>query len=175
MRKMHAPRQLYALVMDLELRHLRCLVAIVDSGTFTNAAIELGISQAAVSRNLMALEQVLGVRLLHRTCRTITSTTVGVHALAQARQVLAAADNLVAEATTGHTRLRIGHAWSATGRHTREFQRRWAAKVPGRRTAPDPHQLGSLPSGGPAHLVAAARVPRPAAGLLSAVVLQVRP
>ena len=127
---MHVSRQLYALVMDLELRHLRCLVAIVDSGTFTDAAIELGISQAAVSRNLMALEQVLGVRLLHRTSRTITPTTAGVHALAQARQVLAAADNLVAEATTGHTRLRIGHAWSAMGQHTREFQRRWAARYP---------------------------------------------
>ena len=116
--------------MDLELRHLRCLVAIVDAGTFTDAAIELGISQAAVSRNLMALERVLGVRLLHRTSRTITPTTAGVHALAQARQVLAAADNLVAEATTGHTRLRIGHPWSAMGRHTREFQRRWAARYP---------------------------------------------
>ena len=116
--------------MDLELRHLRCLVAIVDAGTFTDAAIELGISQAAVSRNLMALEQVLGVRLLHRTSRTITPTTAGVHALAQARQVLAAADNLVAEATTGHTRLRIGHPWSAMGRYTREFQRRWAARYP---------------------------------------------
>jgi len=116
--------------MDLELRHLRCLVAIVDAGTFTDAAIELGISQAAVSRNLMALEQVLGVRLLHRTSRTITPTTAGVHTLAQARQVLAAADNLVAEATTGHTRLRIGHPWSAMGRHTREFQRRWAARYP---------------------------------------------
>jgi DNA-binding transcriptional LysR family regulator len=127
---MHASRQLYALVMDLELRHLRCLVAIVDSGTFTDAAIELGISQAAVSRNLMALEQVLGVRLLHRTSRTITPTTAGVHVLAHARQVLAAAGNLVAEATTGHTRLRIGHAWSAMGRHTREFQRRWAARYP---------------------------------------------
>jgi DNA-binding transcriptional LysR family regulator len=116
--------------MDLELRHLRCLVAIVDSGSFTDAAIELGISQAAVSRNLIALEQVLGVRLLHRTSRSVTPTTAGVHALAQARQVLAAADNLVAEATTGHTRLRIGHAWAAMGRHTREFQRRWASRYP---------------------------------------------
>ena len=116
--------------MNLELRHLRCLVAVVDSGTFTDAAIELGISQPAVSRNLMALERILGVRLLHRTSRTITPTTAGVHALAQARQVLAAADNLVAEATTGHTRLRIGHAWSAMGRHTREFQRRWATRYP---------------------------------------------
>jgi DNA-binding transcriptional LysR family regulator len=116
--------------MDLELRHLRCLVAIVDSGTFTDAAVDLGISQAAVSRNLIALERVLGVRLLHRTSRTVTPTTVGAHVLAQARQVLAAADNLVAEATTGHTHLRIGHAWSAMGRHTREFQRRWTAEYP---------------------------------------------
>jgi DNA-binding transcriptional LysR family regulator len=116
--------------MDLELRHLRCLVAIVDAGTFTDAAIELGISQAAVSRTLSSLEEILGVRLLHRTSRTITPTTAGVHALAQARQVLAAADNLVAEATTGHTQLRIGHAWSAMGRHTRELQRRWAARYP---------------------------------------------
>jgi DNA-binding transcriptional LysR family regulator len=100
---------------------LRCLVAIVDSGSFTDAAIDLGISQAAVSRNLKALEQVLGVRVLHRTSRNVTPTTAGVHALAQARQVLAAADNLVAEATTGHTRLRIGHAWAAMGRHTREL------------------------------------------------------
>jgi DNA-binding transcriptional LysR family regulator len=130
MRKMHARRHLYALIMDLELRHLRCLVAIVDAGTFTDAAIELGISQAAVSRNLIALERILGVRLLHRTSRSITPTTAGVHALAQARQVLAAADNLIAEATSGHTRLRIGHAWAAMGRHTREFQRRWAAQYP---------------------------------------------
>jgi DNA-binding transcriptional LysR family regulator len=128
---MHAAKRPYALVMDLELRQLRCLVAIVDAGTFTDAAIDLGVSQAAVSRNLMTLEQVLGVRLLHRTSRTITPTTAGVHALAQARQILAAADNLVAEAATGHTRLRIGHPWSAMGRHTREFQRRWVARYPG--------------------------------------------
>ncbi len=36
----------------------------------------------------------------------------------------------MAEATTGHTRLRVGHAWSAMGRHTPEFQRRWAARYP---------------------------------------------
>ena len=116
--------------MDLELRHLRCLVAIADTGTFTDAGIELGISQAAVSRNLLALENLLGARLLHRTSRSVTPTTAGVHVLAQARQILAAAANLVSEATTGHTALRIGHAWSAMGRYTREFQRRWAAGHP---------------------------------------------
>ena len=130
MHKMHAWGYLYARVMDLELRHLRCLVAIVDTGSFTDAAGDLGISQAAVSRTLQSLEQVLGIRLLHRTSRTITPTTAGVQVLARARQLLAEADNLVREATTGHTRLRIGHAWSAMGRHTLEFQRRWAERYP---------------------------------------------
>ncbi|QRP43431.1 LysR family transcriptional regulator [Amycolatopsis sp. FDAARGOS 1241] len=116
--------------MDLELRHLRCLVAIVDTGTFTDAAIELGVSQAAVSRTLLSLESALGVRLLHRTSRSTTPTTAGVQVLARARHLLAEADDLVREATTGHTRLRVGHAWSAMGRHTAEFQRRWAKRHP---------------------------------------------
>ena len=117
--------------MDLELRQLRCLAAIVDAGTFSDAGIDLGVSQAAVSRNLQALERVLGVRLLHRTSRSVTLTTAGVHVLAQARQLLAAADNLVAEATTGHTTLRVGHPWAAMGGRTREFLRRWAVEQPG--------------------------------------------
>ncbi|WP_020658511.1 LysR family transcriptional regulator [Amycolatopsis benzoatilytica] len=116
--------------MDLELRQLRCLVTIVDAGTFTDAAFQLGVSQAAVSRNLASLERVLGVRLLHRTSRSLTPTTAGVQVLARARHLLAEADDLVREATTGHTRLRIGHAWSAMGRHTAEFQRRWAVRYP---------------------------------------------
>jgi DNA-binding transcriptional LysR family regulator len=116
--------------MDLELRQLRCLVAIVDAGTFTDAAIELGVSQAAVSRNLLGLERVLGVRLLHRTSRTIIPTTAGVQVLNRARHLLAEADDLVREATTGHARLRIGHAWSALGSHTAEFQRIWATRYP---------------------------------------------
>ncbi|GAA3524073.1 LysR family transcriptional regulator [Amycolatopsis ultiminotia] len=116
--------------MDLELRQLRCLVTIVDAGTFTDAARELGVSQAAVSRTLASLEQALGVLLLHRTSRSLTPTTAGVQVLARARHLLAEADDLVREATTGHTRLRIGHAWSAMGRHTAEFQRRWAARHP---------------------------------------------
>lgn len=114
----------------MELRHLRCLVAIVDTGSFTDAAIELGLSQAAVSRTLLALERILGVRLLHRTSRTVTPTTAGVQVLTRARLLLAEADELVRRATTGHARLHIGHAWSAMGRHTTEFQRRWHDRHP---------------------------------------------
>lgn len=63
--------------MSVELRQLRCLVAIVETGTFTDAAIELGISQAAVSRTLASLEAELGVRLLRRTTREVALTAAG--------------------------------------------------------------------------------------------------
>ena len=43
--------------MEMEIRQLRCFVAVVDEGSFTDAGISLGISQTAVSRNLAALEE----------------------------------------------------------------------------------------------------------------------
>ncbi|MFF0594996.1 LysR family transcriptional regulator [Streptomyces antibioticus] len=114
----------------VELRQLRCLVAIVDEGGFTDAAAVLGVSQAAVSRTLAALEQALDVRLLRRTSRVVTPTATGLRVVAHARRVLGEVDALVREAASGHTRLRIGYAWSALGRHTLAFQRRWALERP---------------------------------------------
>ncbi|MER5177638.1 LysR family transcriptional regulator [Streptomyces sp. NPDC002896] len=116
--------------MDVELRQLRCLVAIVDEGGFTDAAIALGVSQAAVSRTLASLERSLGVRLLRRTSREVTPTGTGLRVVAHARRVLGEVDDLVREATSGHVRLRVGYAWSAIGRHTLAFQRRWADTHP---------------------------------------------
>jgi hypothetical protein len=42
--------------MDVELRHPRCLIAIVDAGGFTGAAAQLHLSQPAMSRTLAGLE-----------------------------------------------------------------------------------------------------------------------
>ncbi|MFJ8109290.1 LysR family transcriptional regulator [Streptomyces sp. NPDC096132] len=114
----------------VELRQLRCLVAIIDEGGFTDAAAVLGVSQAAVSRTLASLEQALGVRLLRRTSRIVTPTATGLRVAAHARRVLGEVETLVREAASGHTRLRIGYAWSALGRHTLAFQRRWAERRP---------------------------------------------
>ncbi len=139
MRKMRSEFDPYDAVMDtarhvatdVEFRQLRCLVAIVDEGTFTDAAHALGVSQAAVSRTLASLERALGVRLLRRTSREVTPTTTGLRVVAQARRVLGEVDDLVREATSGHAVLRVGYAWSALGRHTSAFQRRWAQDRPG--------------------------------------------
>ncbi len=116
--------------MDLELRHLRCLIAIVDAGGFTGAASALGVTQPSVSRSLAQFEEALGVRLLRRTSREVVLTSAGERVLARARRVLAEVDDLSREARSGHGTLRVGHAWAAAGAHTVGFQRRWAALHP---------------------------------------------
>jgi DNA-binding transcriptional LysR family regulator len=118
---------LYAERMDVQLRHLRALVAIVDSGTFTDAAIELGVSQAAVSRSIAALEEALGVRVLQRTTRHVTLTGTGTQVLAGARRILDEVAHLSRLAERQRSELRIGYAWAALGKHTRRLQRTWAA------------------------------------------------
>ncbi len=116
--------------VNVELRHLRSFAGVIDTGTFTDAGIELGISQTAVSRNVAALESVLGVRLLHRTTRSVELTPAGERVLRQARRALAVVSDLHQEARAGVSTIRIGYAWSALGKHTPEFQRRWAATLP---------------------------------------------
>ena len=117
--------------MDPEVRQLRALLAVVDAGSFTAAADELGTSQASVSRTVAALERALGARVLHRTTREVSLTAVGAHVLGHARRVLeeVAAIRRAAEQARGD--LRIGYAWSALGRHTTTVQRRWSEIRPG--------------------------------------------
>jgi DNA-binding transcriptional LysR family regulator len=116
--------------MDVELRHLRCLVAIADAGGFTDAAAELGLTQPSVSRTLAALEDALGTRLLRRTSREVVLTAAGERAVSRARRVLAEVEDLAREVRLGAGRLRLGHAWAAVGKHTLALQRRWAAQHP---------------------------------------------
>ncbi|MEU4563118.1 LysR family transcriptional regulator [Actinoplanes sp. NPDC023936] len=111
--------------MDVELRHLRALVAVVDTGTFTDAATELGTSQAAVSRSVAALETALGVRVLHRTTRHLAPTPTGEQILAGARRILAETAHLHRIAEQSRSELRVGYAWAALGKHTRRLQRAW--------------------------------------------------
>ncbi len=117
--------------MDPELRQLRTLLAVVDSGTFTAAAAELHTTQASVSRTVAALERGLGARLLHRTTRTTALTPVGVRVVAHARRVVEEVAALRRAAQEASGELRVGYPWAALGRHTTVVQRAWAATHPG--------------------------------------------
>lgn len=117
--------------MDVELRHLRVLLAVVDAGTFTGAAAALHTTQASVSRTIAALERALGARVLRRTTREMSLTPVGTRVVAHARRVLAEVAAMQRAAGEARGDLRVGYAWAALGRHTTAVQRRWSADHPG--------------------------------------------
>src|SRR5688572_19795938 len=117
--------------MNIEVRYLRALIAVVDAQTFTDAAIDLGTSQAAVSRSVAALERALGLRILQRTTRSITPTPAGERIIAHARRVLAEVALLERAARDHDSVLKIGYAWSALGARTAALQRKWAQTHPG--------------------------------------------
>jgi DNA-binding transcriptional LysR family regulator len=61
---------------------------VADQGSFTRAAAELGMSQPALSHAMKALEERLGVRLLARTTRSVSTTEAGETLLRSLRPAL---------------------------------------------------------------------------------------
>lgn len=117
--------------MAPDLRQLRAFLGVVDEGTFTDAAIALGTTQASVSRSVAALERELGVRVLQRTTRGAVPTVAGGRLIGHARRVLDEIAAIQREVADAGSELRVGYAWSALGRHTTTLQRRWSAEHPG--------------------------------------------
>ena len=78
----------------MELRHLRCLVAVAEELHFGRAAARLNLSQPPVSLAIKELEDELGVTLFERTSRRIAITLAGEEALRDARAVLVGLDTL---------------------------------------------------------------------------------
>jgi len=78
----------------MEMRHLRCLVAVAEELHFGRAARRLNLSQPPVSLAIKELEAELGVTLFERNSRRIALTSQGEEALHDARAVLARAELL---------------------------------------------------------------------------------
>ena len=63
-------------------------VRVAQSGSFTKAAMQLGLSRAMLSRRILDLETRLGVRLLNRSTRKVSLTAEGSAYLARCERVL---------------------------------------------------------------------------------------
>ncbi len=104
----------------MELRHIRYFVAVAEALHFSRAAEKLRIAQPALSQQIRALEEELGVRLLERTNRKVTLTHAGAVFLEESRALLAhahRASTRAMQAQRGQVgRLNIGYVLSATGR-----------------------------------------------------------
>src|SRR6201996_2777257 len=56
---------------------LIAFLAVAREGSFTKAAAQLGVTQSALSHSIRALETRLGIRLFHRTTRSVSTTEAG--------------------------------------------------------------------------------------------------
>jgi DNA-binding transcriptional LysR family regulator len=74
----------------------RAFVRVAEAGSFSAVAREMGTTQPAVSRQVAALEDHLGARLIQRSTRRLTLTEDGREFLAQARHALEAFEESLA-------------------------------------------------------------------------------
>jgi DNA-binding transcriptional LysR family regulator len=79
--------------MNDRLQQLALFVRTVESGSFSKAAREFGLSQPSASRAVAGLERRLGVKLLIRTTRQVSATDAGEALLGRARDALLAIDD----------------------------------------------------------------------------------
>lgn len=119
--------------MPLSLRQIRYFVAAADAGQISRAAVELNVSQSAVTAAVKSLEAQLDARLFDRRSVGITLTYEGHQFLQRARNVL----NAVNEATRITTRsrdavqgrLKIAMTYTVAGYfmspHVARFQRNY--------------------------------------------------
>src|SRR6266508_3873973 len=97
--------------MELEVRHLRVICAIAETGSLTRAAAALRLTQPGLSAQLRRIETMLGGPLFHRHQSGVDPTPFGELVLTRARALLPGIDELLnttaRTARAGH-RIRLG-------------------------------------------------------------------
>lgn len=89
-----------------DLSGLELVGAVVEAGSFSGAGAALGLAQSAVSRKVAAVEDRLGVRLFHRTARSIALTAEGRQFYAKVAPHLEAIADAANEATSAARTMR---------------------------------------------------------------------
>ena len=93
-------------------RQLTYFVAVVEAGSITAAAKNLDLSQPPLSKQIIALEEELGVKLMDRSSRRITLTDAGFLMYQRAKSIISMMENTADELSSfAHDRpgtLRLG-------------------------------------------------------------------
>lgn len=95
----------------VSLRHLRCFVAVADTGSFTLAAARLFQTQSSLTATIQQFEEAVGLKLFDRTTRRVVLTEDAIRFKSVADRVLRDFDNAVgdlqaiAKSQRGHVRI----------------------------------------------------------------------
>ncbi|MFK0206533.1 LysR family transcriptional regulator [Agrobacterium sp. NPDC090283] len=79
---------------------LRSFLRVTETGSFSAAALDLGLTQPAISRQISALEGHYGVRLFHRSTSALALAIEGERMIPMAQRVIEAVDALGESATS---------------------------------------------------------------------------
>lgn len=117
--------------MTLSLRQIRYFIATADSGQVSQAAIEVNVSQSAITAAIKQLEEDLGVSLFSRHNAGVSLTAEGTRFLQHARNIMAAvraAEHApLTEEKTMSGYVRLGVTYTVAGyflpRHYARFKR----------------------------------------------------
>ncbi|MBN9448630.1 MAG: LysR family transcriptional regulator, partial [Bosea sp.] len=119
----------------MDLRQLRCFIAVAEELHFGRAAERLGLAPPALSRQISALEDGLGVTLLTRTTRQVALTRAGLIMLEEAKAILVRmerASRSVREASLASSKvLRVGAIDAASSSFVPEALVTFRARHPG--------------------------------------------
>jgi monoterpene epsilon-lactone hydrolase len=98
----------------MELRHLRSFVAVAEELNFGRAATRLYLSQPALSRQIRALERLVGCDLLLRSTHRVALTLAGEALLDRANRLLREVDDAVAvtRSVGGEMERRLAELWA---------------------------------------------------------------
>ena len=108
---------------------------VVETGSFSKAAARLGLSPTSASRIVKDLEDFVGVRLLHRSTRSVTQTEAGAELYAHYGRIVADLEQVEAEAASatreasGRLRVALPHAFAMEHMYAllRDFRLRYPA------------------------------------------------
>lgn len=105
--------------MPLSFKQVRYFIATAEAGQVSQAAMELNISQSAVTAALQQLEQELGVSLFTRHAGGVSLTAEGARFLQHARNIMAAVKEATSAPLTEDTvqsgQLRVGMTYTVMG------------------------------------------------------------
>jgi DNA-binding transcriptional LysR family regulator len=105
--------------MSFSLKHARYFVATARSGQVSRAAVELNVSQSAVTAALQQLERQLGVILFERRAHGMTLTYAGSRFLTHAEHILAAVNEAARVASEAPAQpqgiVRVGMSYTVAG------------------------------------------------------------
>jgi DNA-binding transcriptional LysR family regulator len=133
-------------LLSLDIRMLRSLISVADTGSVTETARRLGRSQPAISLQIQRLEDITGKALFHHEGRRMQLTPDGDMVLAYAKSILRLHDELLSRLSSpevqGHVVLGTPDLYAAymlpsiladLKRHFHGSKSSYAARYPRRR------------------------------------------